>query len=128
MKKLLALIILQTICGHAIAEERYVCTIKGVSSVTNTGDLRKKYQEPYIEKQFSVAKGTGIMEGILQNSFGGNPIVVQPASKDLAYKVLTKSNTDHNDVYYLNIQDFKHTKSKPFIFVQSGFIFHGTCY
>jgi D-serine dehydratase len=105
----------------------YVCEIKSISSLNDKGYLETKYDQPYIGKTFTVAKSSGVMSGIIQNTLGGTPKVIQHPSKDWAYKVITESTTKHKDVYYLLVQDFKHSRSKPFMFIQSGFTFHGLC-
>lgn len=105
----------------------YQCTIKGVSSLADSGHIENKYEEQYLSKTFRVNKSTGVMTGIVQNSLGGVPKVVQAQSKDWSYKAVTLSVTNHIDVYYLFVKDFNVAQRKPFMFIQSGYIFHGLC-
>lgn len=109
------------------AENNYFCTINAVSEINKSGGITEEYKEPYKGKLFSVSKETGVMKGVLQNTLGGTPMIIQPASNDYSFKVFTKSITNHTDGYYLQIQDFKYAKAKPFMFIQSGYIFHGLC-
>lgn len=113
--------------SSAAAENNYFCTISAVSEVNENGNITEEYKKPYKGQSFSVSKETGVMKGDLQNTLGGTPQVIQPASHDYTFKVFTKSVTNHTDGYYLQIKDFKYAKSKPFIFIQSGYIYHGLC-
>ena len=109
------------------AENNYFCTINAVSDVNENGGITEEYKKPYKGLSFSVSKETGEMKGELQNTLGGTPQIIQPVSNDYSFKVFTKSVTNHTDGYYLQIKDFRHAKSKSFIFIQSGFIYHGLC-
>lgn len=109
------------------AENNYFCTINAVSVVNENGTIVEEYKRPYKDQSFSVSKETGVMKGDLQNDLGGIPQIIQPVSNDYSFKVFTKSVTNHVDGYYLQIKDFKYAKSKPFMFIQSGFIYHGLC-
>lgn len=125
MNKLLVLLIL--LSGSVLADDNYQCTINAVSSVNELGDIEQDYKQPYTGEVFEVNIKSGIMSGFLQNTLGGIPQVVQGASNDWEYKVITESITNHTDIYYLTIKDFQYASSKPFMFIQSGFIFHGIC-
>ena len=109
------------------AENNYFCTINAVSEVNENGGINEEYKKPYKGESFSVSKETGIMKGVLQNTLGGTPQIIQPVSNDYSFKVFTKSVTNHTDGYYFQIKDFKYAKTKPFMFIQSGFIYHGLC-
>ena len=111
----------------SIAENHYFCTINAVSGLSASGDISVEYTKPYKGQSFSVSKVTGLMQGFLQNDLGGTPEIIQQAGKDYSFKVFTKSITKHTDGYYLQIQDFEHALSKPFMYIQSGYIYHGLC-
>ena len=113
--------------ASVVAENNYFCTINAVSEVNENGGISVEYKQPYKGASFSVSKETGVMKGFLQNTLGGTPQIIQPVSNDYSFKVFTKSVTNHIDGYYLQIKDFKYAKTKPFMFIQSGFIFHGLC-
>ena len=105
----------------------YLCAIKKVSSLANSGYMENEYEEPYVGKTFRVNKSTGVMTGIIQNTLGGTPQVVQEPNKDWSYKAVTHSVTNHVDVYYLYVKDLNNAQHMPFMFIQSGYIFHGLC-
>lgn len=127
MMKHILISLLVLFSSSAAAENNYFCTISAVSEVNENGNITEEYKKPYKGQSFSVSKETGVMKGDLQNTLGGTPQVIQPASHDYTFKVFTKSVTNHTDGYYLQIKDFKYAKSKPFIFIQSGYIYHGLC-
>ncbi|MGK0270554.1 MAG: hypothetical protein ACI88H_001201 [Cocleimonas sp.] len=124
--KLIFSILIILFPAFASANE-YQCTIKRVSSLADSGYIENKYEEPYLSKTFRVNKSTGVMTGIVQNTLGGVPKVVQAQSKDWSYKAVTHSVTNHTDVYYLFVKDLNGAQNKPFMFIQSGYIFHGLC-
>lgn len=124
--KLILSILLILFPVFASANE-YLCTIKRVSSLADSGYIENKYEDPYLSKTFRVNKSTGVMTGIVQNTLGGIPKVVQAQNKDWSYKTVTYSVTNHIDVYYLLVKDLNGAQHKPFMFIQSGFIFHGLC-
>jgi hypothetical protein len=125
MKYFLAFVIFLPLLSKA--ENNYFCTIKAASEVNEAGSLAVRFEKPYEGQSFSVSKETGVIQGALQNTLGGTPVIIQPAGEDYSFKVFTKSSTNHSDGYYLQVRDFKYANSKPFMFIQSGFIFHGTC-
>jgi len=127
MSKLIIICLLALFSSYVSADNNYFCTISAVSEVNKSGGISEEYKKPYKGESFSVSKETGVMKGYIQNTYGGTPQIIQPISNDYAFKVFTKSVTNHIDGYYLQIKDFKHTKTKPFMFIQSGFIFHGLC-
>jgi len=128
MSKIIIISILVFFSGYVSAGSNYFCTISAVSQVNERGGISEDYKKPYKGESFSVSKETGVMKGYIQNTNGGTPQIIQPVSNDYAFKVFTKSVTIHVDGYYLQIKDFKHSKTKPFMFIQSGFIFHGLCH
>ena len=124
----LILVILQVLFSASVtAENNYFCTINSVSKVNENGGITEEYKKPYEGESFTVSKETGVMKGGLQNTLGGTPQIIQPVSNDYEFKVFTKSVTNHTDGYYLQVKDFKYAKTKPFMFIQSGFIYHGLC-
>ena len=127
MIKLILVSLLVLSSASVFAENNYFCTISAVSEVNENGGITEEYKNPYKGQSFSVSKETGVMKGELQNNLGGTPQVIQPVSNDYKFKVFTKSVTNHTDGYYLQIKDFKYAKTKPFMFIQSGFIYHGLC-
>jgi hypothetical protein len=127
MIKLILVSLIVLFSASVTAEKNYFCTINAVSEVNENGGITEVYITPYKGESFSVSEETGVMKGFLQNTLGGTPEIIQPVSNDYEFKVFTKSVTNHTDGYYFQVKDFKWAKTKPFMFIQSGFIYHGLC-
>lgn len=83
-----------------------------------------------MNSDFVVDRVTGRMVGSTgfsnYNEGYGVPKVIDPGSSEQAFKVLTVYSP-YPSVAYLEIEEFREGKSKPFTFIGGGYIVAGTC-
>jgi len=117
----------------ANAGNNYRCTIERVSLAGGdagaTYDLRKKY---YVGKEFTVERASGLMAGILKNSYTTKPQVVDHGSKENSYKVVTTMRINQgfgagSNIYALTILEHEQGTRKPFVFLNNETIYFGHC-
>jgi len=111
----------------------YRCTIEGLSiasvdAVSSYATLSKIY----IGKKFTVERKSGVMAGILKNSYVTNPQVIDAGSSDNSYKVVSTMKVSEgagagSNIYALNIAEFEPVEKKPFVFLQNNQVFFGYC-
>ena len=112
----------------------YRCTIDRVSVAD--GDNGPIYQEAhkyYVGKQFSVERKSGVMSGILKNSFVTRPQVIDMGGvKQNSYKVVQAMKINEGAGYgtnisALNISEFVESPKKPFVFLWNDTVWFGQC-
>jgi hypothetical protein len=134
MKKLTTLILL-FLSPFAVAQDEpllsidgYKCIVTDTKELSDNGNLEQSdFTVMYLNKEFVVDKGTGRITGGLSNHAGlAQPVVLDFGSSEQSYKALTIYKP-YTTVKYLYIQEFNKTPAKPFLFIESGHIFSGTC-
>lgn len=119
--------------GTAIAGNDYRCTIERLSLATGDSgaiyDLRKKN---YVGKQFTVERASGLMSGVLKNSYATKPQVIDRGSKENSYKVVTTMRIEQgagagSNIYALTVLEYEQATKKPFVFLQNEGVYFGYC-
>lgn len=119
--------------GTAIAGDDYRCTIERLSLATGDSgaiyDLRKKN---YVGKQFTVERASGLMSGVLKNSYVTKPQVIDQGSKENSYKVVTTMRIEQgagagSNIYALTVLEYVQATKKPFVFLQNEGVYFGYC-
>jgi hypothetical protein len=130
--KLLGMLAYLTVEGAA-ADSDYRCTIERVIMDSSTEATTLKWEEKtYIGKQFTVERNSGLMAGILKNSYTTKPVVIDIGSKDNSYKVITTMRLEEgagasSHFYALNIKEFAESEQKPFVFLWNDTVYMGRC-
>lgn len=109
------------------AAEDYRCTIESTVAAKE-----KPINRIYIGKQFTVEKRTGLMAGILKNSYVTDPQVIDYGSTENSYKAVATMRKDQgagvgSSIYALTINEYDEGDRKPFIFLQNDEAFLGWC-
>ncbi|TWC12130.1 MULTISPECIES: hypothetical protein [unclassified Pseudomonas] len=112
---------------NAWAGEDYRCTIESTVAAKE-----KPINRIYIDKQFTVERQTGLMAGVLKNSYVTDPQVVDYGSTENSYKVVVTMRRDQgagvgSSIYALTINEYDEGDRKPFIFLQNDEAFLGWC-
>ena len=115
------------------ADSDYRCKIEHVMKASiNDYEENENIKTYYIGKEFSVDRKSGIMVGILKNSYVTTPQVIDYGSTENSYKVVTTMSTDQgvgagSNIYALTIEEYIETVKKPFVFLQNSKVFYGYC-
>ncbi len=116
-----------------MAESDYRCAVERVvMAPTKPATMLAWHEETYIGKQFTVERQTGLMAGILKNSFTTKPVVIDVGSKDNSYKVVTTMRLDEgagfgSNIYALTINEYADSSQKPFVFLNNDVVYLGEC-
>lgn len=117
----------------AVAADDYRCTIERLSLAAGdsgaTYDLNRK---SYVGKQFTVERTSGLMAGVLKNSYVTKPQVVDRGSKDNSFKVVTTMRVEQgagagSNIYALTVLEYEQGPKKPFVFLNNEMVFFGHC-
>jgi hypothetical protein len=119
--------------GVVVASDDYRCTIERLSLAGGdsgaTYDLNMKN---YIGKQFTVERASGLMAGVLKNSYATKPQVIDRGSKENSYKVVTTMRLEQgagagSNVSALTVLEYEQGTKKPFVFLENETVFFGHC-
>jgi hypothetical protein len=116
-----------------MAEPDYRCTVERVVMISTEPVKTLAWEEKfYIGKQFTVERQTGLMAGILKNSFTTKPVVIDIGSKDNSYKVVTTMRLEEgagfsSHIYALTINEYVDSSQKRFVFLNDDVVYLGKC-
>jgi hypothetical protein len=119
--------------GVAQAGSDYRCTIGRVSLAQgDTGHIYDLYKQKYVGKEFSIERVSGLMAGVLNNSFGTKPQVIDAGSKNNSYKVISTMRSgagadSASGIYALTVLEYKKSSKKPFVYLHNDMVFFGEC-
>ncbi len=119
--------------GVAAAGNDYRCTIEKLSLAGgDSGEVYEFHKKYYIGKQFTVERASGLMAGVLKNSFVTKPQVIDSGSKENSYKVITTMRLEQgagagSNIYALTIVEYEQGPKKPFIFMKNDIVYFGHC-
>jgi len=123
-------LLLYTQVVHAGSD--YRCTIERIIASGWTPAVTKHQDAIYGGKQFTVERRTGLMAGVLKNSFTTSPQVIDQGSEDNSFKVVTTMRKDQgagagSNVYVLTVKEHHSSPKKPFIFLNNDVVYTGVC-
>lgn len=133
MKHTLWLAFLASWTVHAQELPNYVCTIEQLHSISARSEKVIAMQNrEYLKKEFSVERRTGFMSGVLKNSYITRPEVIDFGSNENSYKVVTTLRKNQgagagSNIHALVINEYDGGSTKPFVFMDNGDIFLGSC-
>lgn len=111
----------------------YRCTIERVAIANaNEAAILQQQERTYIGKQFLVDRRTGVMSGLLKNSYVTRPDVIDHGSNQNSYKVVTtlrlaQGAGSGSNAYLLVVNEFDSGPRKSFLFVENDRVFFGFC-
>lgn len=125
---------LSTIFMAGVAQAgNYRCTIDRLSLAQgDTGPTYDLYKRNYIGKEFTIERKSGLMAGVIKNSYGTNPQVIDNGSKSNSYKVITTMRLGDgagagSNIYALTVLEYEETSKKAFIYLHTDMVFFGKC-
>lgn len=130
-KVLLIISAMLAVC--ASASEGYKCTSKQIlqrlpDGTLGSGSMSKMLMR--MNTEFVVDRTSGRMigsKGFSNHNEGyGVPKVIDPGSSEQSFKVLTMYSP-HTSVAYLQIEEYREGKAKPFSFFDGLIVVAGTC-
>lgn len=81
--------------ANAQTTSDYRCKVERIDTASNEPSSSRRYQEEeHIGKQFAVERRTGLMAGVLKNSYTTKPIVIDHGSTENSYKVISTMRRD----------------------------------
>ena len=84
---LLLFLVMAALNGHA---QDYKCTINRIASSDDSEPKEVAFRnKTFVGKEFTVERRTGLMAGVLKNSFITRPVVVDSGSTENSFKVVT---------------------------------------
>jgi hypothetical protein len=117
----------------AVALPDYRCSIERVHGVApDTDPVIIQERKLKIGREFNVERTTGMMVGVLKNSFATRPQVIDKGSKDNAFKAVTTMRLDQgagsgSAVYTLVINEYRESAKKPFVFLSGDIVYFSNC-
>lgn len=119
--------------ANAQATPDYQCKVERIDTASTVPSTSRKYQEEeHVGKQFTVERRTGLMAGVLKNSYTTKPTVIDHGSTENSYKVVSTMRRDEgaglgSNIYALTINEFEQSPKKSFIFLKNDFVYFGHC-
>lgn len=119
--------------GVAQAGSDYRCAIGRVSLAQgDNGPTYDMYKRNYLGKEFTIERVSGLMAGVLKNSFVTKPQIIDTGSNSNSYKVVTTMRSGEgagagSNIYALTVLEYEKTSKKPFIYLQNDVVFFGRC-
>lgn len=119
--------------ANAQATPDYQCKVERIDTAATVPSPSRKYQEEeHVGKQFTVERRTGLMAGVLKNSYTTKPTVIDHGSAENSYKVVSTMRRDEGAglgsyIYALTINEFDPSPKKSFIFLKNDFVYFGHC-
>ncbi|MDB3923327.1 hypothetical protein N9359_04445 [Luminiphilus sp.] len=121
-----AVLCVSGIQGTNAYEAAYQCVVKDAKQLADDGTLESL--DDYLGAEFVVDRATGRMNGRLKNhGYFGEPTVIDPGSKDQAFKVITVHDAGFPAVDYLYVGSFAEGYEKPFLYIDGNKVFSGAC-
>jgi hypothetical protein len=110
--------------------QRYVCKVVGVRELSDSGfieDAPEPVKAGRIGLSFVVNRDTGEITGDVGNNatYETNTVVFTPPNN--RFHVVSISHGPNRSVNFLSIQDWAAGPKKPFLLVESGSVYSGTC-
>jgi hypothetical protein len=133
MKHTLWLALLASCAVHAQDPPNYVCTIEHLQSISARSEkVVAMLNREYLKKEFTVERRTGLMSGVLKNSYITRPEVIDLGSSENSYKVVTTLRKNQgagagSNIHALVVNEYDKGSTKPFVFMDNGDLFLGTC-
>lgn len=89
-------------------------------------------EQEYIGKQFTVERRSGLMVGVLKNSYITKPVVIDMGSAENSYKVVTTLRREEgvgygSNIYALIINEYENSPKKAFVFMENDEVYIGQC-
>ena len=131
MRWLIIVLIIQPF--QIFAGDDYKCQIERISFARdNQGNFHDMYVKNYVGKEFTVSRNSGLMTGILRNSYVTIPKVIDFGSTENSYKVVTTMSKEQgvgagSNIYTLIILEYEKGPNKPFVFLENDIVFFGAC-
>jgi hypothetical protein len=124
---------LSLIAFSAFSAADYRCIVaRRISAGHETLAVQKMHDNTYIGKEFTVERQTGLMAGILKNSYFTKPQVIDSGSSDNSFKAITSMRLEEGlgsgtNIYALIINEYESSDKKGFVFLQNDVVYLGTC-
>ena len=121
------------IAFNAFSAPDYRCVINSRASAGEESLALKKSQDTvYLGKEFTVERRTGLMAGILKNSYFTKPQVIDSGSRDNSFKVINSLRLEEGlgsgtNIYALTINEYERSDKKGFVFLVNDTVYLGTC-
>lgn len=132
MQRILTLLLFLVAATNGYAQD-YKCTINRIASADDSDSGVTGFRNrTYLGKEFTVERRTGLMAGVLKNSYVTTPEIVDPGSSDNSFKVVTTMSRRQGlgpgtMVYVLVVKEYLPGQRKPFTFLENDVAFFGTC-
>ena len=94
--------------------------------------VTKMREKELLGKEFTVDRRTGLMVGILKNSYYTKPQVIDRGSSGNSFKVINSMRIEEglgrgSMIYALTINEYESSDKKAFVFLENAVVYMGTC-
>jgi len=121
------------IAFNAFSASDYRCVVTSrISAGEESLAVKKMQDKVYLGQEFTVERRTGLMAGILKNSYFTKPQVIDSGSRDNAFKVINSLRLEEGlgsgtNIYALTINEYESSDKKTFVFLANDNVYLGTC-
>ena len=110
----------------------YKCKIERISSAEGDSGTTYDFNKFYLGEEFTIDRQSGVMVGILKNSYVTQPEVIDYGSTGNSYKVIAAMRKDQgagagSNIYALTVNEYESAPKKPFVFLRNDEVFFGYC-
>ena len=118
---------------NALSAPDYRCVVNSrISAGEESLAVKKMQDKEYLGKEFTVDRRTGLMVGILKNSYLTKPQVIDSGSRDNSFKVINSLRLEEGlgsgtNIYALTINEYERSDKKGFVFLVNDTVYLGTC-
>jgi hypothetical protein len=108
--------------------ESYVCSVSSLKTLRDDGALTADNpKDPITGQEFTVDRITGKIIGKYLESTGYQTRVLDSGSDQQSFKMIGTSSPGYLHVLYLQIDEFRKARLKPFVLVDNSLVYSGTC-
>jgi hypothetical protein len=98
----------------------------------DTGATYDLFKQNYVGKKFTIERRSGLMAGVLKNSYSTRPQVIDWGSKNNSYKVVTTMKIKQgagtgSNIHALTVLEYEQGTKKPFVYLDNEAVFFGYC-
>ena len=118
---------------NALSAPDYRCVINSrISAGEESLAVTKMREKELLGKEFTVDRRTGLMVGILKNSYYTKPQVIDRGSSGNSFKVINSMRIEEglgrgSMIYALTINEYESSDKKAFVFLENAVVYMGTC-
>lgn len=111
----------------------YKCTVNRlVVNDQKNVEVLQSMTSYYVGKEFTIDRRTGIMAGVLKNSYLTKPKIIDSGSSENSFKAITTLTLEQGlgsgtNVHVIVVREYEDGLKKPFVFLDNDEVYMGMC-